>query len=255
MSRDDLTALGVSLGVHALLLLLFFTVAAESREALEPADVRLVEMDFGTVPIRPVLTGPPQQAEAGERSQAREQPEPERPAPPSASPVRTPERPRTNTPRETPPIARNTPTPDAPVRRPSPPSNTRTPEANPTPPRQPEPTRTTGTGGGESSTDGNAETGTRTGSGGDAPAEVGFNFGNRSFDCPSIPDAPPGVGGRLTFNITFNPQGQFVSARARGRNSALESHIDPYLRRCRAQRLPGAASQVNQTTQATFNVR
>ncbi len=192
MSRDDLFSLGVSLAVHALLLLLFFAVAAESREALEPADVRLVEMDFGMVPLRPVVTGPPQRAEAGERSQAREQPEPERPAPPSASPVRTPERPRPNTPRETPPIARNTPTPDAPVRRPSPPSNTRTPEANPTPRTQPEPSTSTGTGGGNSTNDGNTASGDGPGSGGEAAAEVGFNFGNRSFDCPSIPDAPPG---------------------------------------------------------------
>ena len=46
-----------------------------------------------------------------------------------------------------------------------------------------------------------------------------------------------------------------MAASARGRNSALEAHIRPYLPRCSAQRLPGQASQVNQTTQATFNVR
>ena len=80
MSRDDSIALGVSLGIHALLLVLCVQFAVESRSEIEPPRQRLVEVEFNlaSTPVRPVLTGPPQRAEAGERSQARQQPEPER---------------------------------------------------------------------------------------------------------------------------------------------------------------------------------
>ncbi|MEL6616205.1 MAG: hypothetical protein AAFQ43_10730 [Bacteroidota bacterium] len=256
MSRDDATALGISLGVHALLLLLFVTVVAESRAEIEPPEVRLVEVEWelDTTPVRPVLTGPPQQAAAGEQSQARQQPDPERPAPPAASPVRTPERPRPNRPRDTPPITRNTPTPEVTPRRPSPPSNRTAPQPDPTPPRQPQPSQSTGTGGGTSTTDGNAASGDGPGSGGDAAAEVGFNFGNRSVISCNTPPYP-GFDGTATYNVTFAPSGAYVSARPVRRNAQLDGIVRQVLPSCRAQRLPSNASQVNQTTRVTFTFR
>ena len=249
MSSDDTFALAISLGVHALLLLLFFTVVYETRTELEPPAPRMVEIEFGQTPIRPVLTGPPQQAEAGDRAQAREQPEPERPAPPAASPVRTPERPRPTPPRETPPVPRASQQTEAPPARPSPPSRRTEPQPDPSPPRQPEPTRGTGAGG-ESTNDGAAEQGTGPGSGGDADVQVGFDLGNRSYRCPDIDfTSPTAASYSVTYRITFNPSGRVVSARPVRRSGIpeLNQAAERAARSCSAQALPAGASRANQS--------
>ncbi|MEM6326000.1 MAG: hypothetical protein AAF791_02675 [Bacteroidota bacterium] len=253
MNRDDSFALLVSLGVHALLLLLFVTVALDSRQELESPAPRFVEVEFAQVPIRPVLAGPTQRAEAGERSAQRQSLEPERPAPPATTPVRPPERPRPTPPRETPPIPRSSPQPEAPPQRPSPPSRQTQPEPDPTPPQQPEPSQGTGVGG-EGTRDGRADTGTREGSGGDAPVEVSFGSGTRGYSCnaSSIPPAPQG-GGRIQLRLTFNSGGRLVRVSAAGRrDTALENHIERYLR-CSADRIGSGAG--NQSIVATFTVR
>lgn len=250
MSRDDSFALVVSLGVHALLLLLFVTVAMESRAELEPPAPRMVEIEFGQTPVRPVLTGPPQQAEAGTRSEARQSLETERPAPPAATPVRPPERPRESPPRETPPIPRSSQQPDAQPTRPSPPSRQRQPEPSPTPPRQEEPTRGNGAGGGENSTDGRADEGSGQGSGGDAPVQVGFDFGNRSYRCPDISfTSPTAASYTVTYVITFSPSGRVVSARPTRRSGIpeLNQAAERAARACSAQALPSNATQTNQS--------
>ena len=250
MSQDDTLALTVSLGVHALLLLLFFTVVYESRTELEPPAPRMVEIEFGQTPIRPVLTGPPQQAEAGDRAAARQNLEPERPAPPSPSPIRPPERPRATPPRETPPLPRSSPQADAPVRRPSPPSNQRDPQPDPTPPRQEDPTRGNGAGGGESPVDGRAETGTGQGSGGDAAVQVGFDFGNRGYRCPDISfTSPTAASYTVTYTISFRPNGSVASARPSRRSGIpeLNQAAERAARGCRADPLPSNATQTTQS--------
>lgn len=250
MSRDDSFALLVSLAVHALLLLLFFTFALDSRQELEPPAPRMVEIEFGQTPVRPVLTGPPQQAEAGDRAAARQNMEPERPAPPASSPVRPPERPRPTPPRETPPIPRSSQTPNASPQRPSPPSSQTRPEPNPTPPRQPEPTRGNGAGGGDSPVDGRAEEGTGQGSGGDAPVQVGFDFGNRSYRCPDIDfSSPTAASYTVTYRITFSPSGRVVSVRPTRRSGIpeLNQAAERAARACSAQPLPSNATQTNQS--------
>ena len=83
------------------------------------------------------------------------------------------------------------------------------------------------------------------------PAEVGFQFGNRSYTCPTPPFG--GIQGQVVYAITFRPNGSYAAARVSGsRNAALQSQVEGLLSRCRAEPLPSNALQVNQTTNATF---
>ena len=95
-----------------------------------------------------------------------------------------------------------------------------------------------------------AGAGTGSGSDGTGDREVGFAFGNRSWDCPT--PAFEGVPGEVTLSLTFRPDGGFVAASGRGGNSQLVRAARDAAGRCRAQALPGNARQVNQTTTATF---
>ena len=254
MSRNDLIALSVSLGVHALLLLLGLSaVFTFGKELVPEQDIRMVEIEFGPSPVRPVVEGPPEAAPEGAASDARTQPEPPRPAPPAASPVRVPERPRATPPRPSPPIAR-APQADTPPRRPSPPSPRRDPEPTPTPPQQPRTTTGNGSSDGPSANDGPSTDGDGRGSGGTAEREVGFQFGNRDWNCPAIPPAD-GASGRIEFVLTFAPNGRYVSARPTRRNAALEAHVRRYLSGCRADPLPPNAAQRNDRVSAGFTVR
>ncbi|HEX8386003.1 MAG TPA: hypothetical protein VF576_07460, partial [Rubricoccaceae bacterium] len=97
-----------------------------------------------------------------------------------------------------------------------------------------------------------AGSGQGSGSGGDGVREVGFAFGNRSYDCPT--PAFEGVPGEVTFTVTFRPDGGYVSATGRG-DATLVRAARAVVSRCRAQRLPANARQVNQSTQATFAFR
>lgn len=250
MDRNDWIALVTTIGVHALLLLITVgVVTAIDEEPPEPE--LLVEVDFTSASALPVRLGPPQRAEAGPSSQADQQAEPERPAPPASTPVRVPERESTpNRSEETVPRPRTDE--QATPERPNPPSRTRDPEPDPTPPRNSPPTEGGGNASGESDRAGTDE-GRAEGSGGNAEVEVGFNFGNRSFNCPSPPSSAPQ--GQVVYRITFAPNGSFVRAIPVRRNAALENVMDPLLRRCRADRLPSQADQVNQATQASFVVR
>lgn len=239
----------LSVALHLVVLLLLAAGLQLPPEALDKDyPPQLMEIEFGPAPTRPVVTGPPEQAEAGAPSDARQQLEPERPTPPAPTRARIPDRPSTP-PRESRPIPRPVQSDNAPPARPNPPSRATEPERNPTPPTQPRPTQGTGTSQGEGQTTGDA-TGTGTGSGGDAPVEVGFQFGNRTFDCPSAPFA--GVEGQVDHRVTFAPNGRYVADRPVTRNSVLNDAVRSVISRCRAQPLPREAAQVNQTTVATF---
>ena len=102
---------------------------------------------------------------------------------------------------------------------------------------------------GAASTDGQGA-GPGDGSGGDAPAEVGFQFGNRDFSCGQ--PAFPGVEGTIQYTLTFAPDGRYVSGRPRSRNATFQNAVEAILRTCRAAPLPPQAAQVPQTTTATF---
>jgi outer membrane biosynthesis protein TonB len=247
---DDRAGLALSVTAHVLILLVLAFAAAAPTETLKPDYPRpIVEVDFiPLAPTLPVQVGEPQSAPEAAPAAAAQQPEPERPAPPAATPVRVPERTRATPPRAN-PLPRPTPQPEARPSRPSPPSPRTRPEPRPTAPRNPAPTQGSGTTQGTATTTGATE-GTGAGTGGDAPAEVGFNFGNRSFNCPTPPN--PGVNGSVTFRVTFAPNGRYQSARPTSRNSELESLARQVLSSCRADPLPPNARQVPQATNATF---
>lgn len=250
-NNDDRDGILLSVTAHILLILLLAVAVRQPTKTLEPGYPRpIVEVDF--IPLSanfPVEVGEPETAPEGAPAAAAEQPEPERPTPPAATPVDIPERTRATPPRDN-PLPRPSTRSEARPNRPSPPSNATRQERNPTPPQNT--SRTTGAGrtDGASNTSG-AGSGTGTGSGGDAPAEVGFNFGNRSFNCPTPPN--PGVNGSISFSVTFAPNGRYQTARPRSRNAELESLARQVLSGCRADPLPSNARQVPQSTTATFN--
>lgn len=248
MSRSDSIALAVSLGVHALLLLVTFTVIGATPDITRPPEQMLVEVELLPADARPMVIGPPEAARQGAPSEASEQLEAERPTPPAATPVRVPERRQTQTDNER--IARPRTSSESEAQRPSPPSSQQEPESDPTPPQSDNPSNQGGNAQGESARAG-TETGENEGSGGEADVEVGFDFGNRNWTCPTPPST--GLAGRVTYRITFAPNGRYVLARPVRRNSTLENSVESVLPSCRAAALPPQADQVNQSTTVTFN--
>ena len=242
----------LSVAAHAVVLLLLALALNVPSKALDPDwPPQLTEIEFGLAPVPPVVQGPPERAEAGESSDAMTQPEPERPAPPAATPVRVPDRPPTPR-RADPPRPRPAQSDAARPARPNPPSRATRSEPRPTAPTQAQETQGTGSSQGDSPTAG-SDAGSGSGSGGDAPVEVGFQFGNRSFDCPSVPFG--GVTGEVIHRVTFAPNGRYVADRPVTRNGPLNAAVESVIRNCRAQPLPRNAAQVNQTAQATFRFR
>ena len=250
VSSDDRDGFILSVTLHGVVLLLLALGLSVPPEATDPDfPPQLTEIEFGPAPTIPVMTGPPERAEAGSSSESMTQPEPERPTPPAPTRARVPERTPTP-PRAEPPLPRPVQSETARPARPNPPSRATRPDPAPTAPTQPRPTTGTGTSQGASPTAGSAE-GSGNGSGGDAPAEVGFQFGNRSYTCPTPPFG--GIQGQVVYAITFRPNGSYAAARVSGsRNAALQSQVEGLLSRCRAEPLPSNALQVNQTTNATF---
>ena len=252
MSRDDRDGFLVSATAHAVVLLALAVLAATPPRTLDPDyPPQLVEIEFGPAPVPPVVTGPPESAAAGAPSDAPEQPEPERPTPPAPTRARVPERTARTPPRDA-PVPRPVQQDDARAARPNPPSRATRPEPRPTAPTQTRPTEGSGTSQGSASTSG-ASSGSGTGSGGDAPVEVGFQFGNRSFDCPVPPFG--GVEGQIVYRLTFAPNGRYVASSPVSRNADFERAVRDVISRCRAEPLPGNARQVNQSTRATFSFR
>ena len=251
IKRDDRDGLLISVSAHAVVLLLLVIAAAQPPETLD-ADYppQLMEIEFGPAPTLPVVTGDPQSAPSAAPSQAMEQPEPERPTPPAPTSARLPERTQT-TPRQN-PIPRPVQQDEARPARPNPPSQATRNQPRPTAPTNPEPTQGGGRTQGDAPTSGLDE-GSGSGSGGDAPVEVGFQFGNRSFDCPTPPFG--GVVGTVVYRVTFAPSGRYVTSSPVNRNAALHESVQSVINRCRAEPLPGNARQVNQATRATFTFR
>ncbi|WP_420457315.1 hypothetical protein [Rubrivirga sp.] len=253
VSPDDRTGLLLSVSLHAVVLLLLALGLSVPPQATDPDwPPQLTEIEFGPAPTVPVQTGPPERAEAGTSSESMTQPEAERPTPPAPTQARIPERTPTP-PRAERPLPRPVQSDDARPARPNPPSRATRTEPNPTSPTQPRPTTGTGTSQGDAPTAGSA-TGSGTGSGGDAPAEVGFQFGTRSVTyCPEPPFG--GVEGQVVHRVTFAPNGRYVADRPVTRNAALNGAVRQVVSGCRAQPLPSNALQVNQTTNVTFRFR
>ena len=232
-------------------------------EVMEMTEVRLTN----AAPAFSSEDGPAQAAAGGASSEGgpagdpppSESPEPDRPTPPAMAPTRS-ERPDVR------PEGRPTPAP-VPRREPTRPSTSPTPgrtapAPRPTGANRPVERQGTGTqngtgqgvGTGEGRGNGGgtgtgAGSGTGSGSDGTGTREVGFALGNRSFDCPTPTFG--GIPGQVTLTLTFRPDGGFVSASGRG-NAELVRAAREVTSRCRAERLPTGARQVNQSTSATF---
>ena len=248
---DDRDGLLISVSAHAVVLLLLVLLAAQPTKTLdEDYPPQLTEIEFGPAPTLPIVTGEPQSAPDAAPSQAAEQPEPERPTPPAPTTARLAE--RRPTPSREAPIPRPVRQEDARPARPNPPAQATQPEPRPSPPTNPEPTQGAGRTQGDASTSGR-ETGTDAGSGGDAAVEVGFQFGNRSFNCPTPPFG--GVVGSVQYRVTFAPSGRYVTSSPVNRNAVLHESVQRVISQCRAEPLPARARQVNQATRATFNFR
>ncbi|MGB3543139.1 hypothetical protein [Rubrivirga sp.] len=249
MGRDDRDGLLLSVTIHVVVLFLLAVAVRLPPDALdEDYPPQLMAIEFGPAPTRPVITGPPERAEAGQAADSRQQLETERPTPPAPTTARIPDRPQTP-PRTADPLPRPVQSNDARPSRVNPPSRATTPERDPTPPQQTEPREGGGSSQGAGNRDGEGD-GPGSGSGGDAPVEVGFQFGNRTFDCPSAPFA--GVEGQVDHRVTFDPRGRYVADRPVTRNGVLNDAVRRVISRCRAQPLPPQARQVNQTTVASF---
>ncbi len=158
----------------------------------------------------------------------------EQPTPPAATPARVPERSR---PLRPDPLPRPSTQADSRPTSPDPPSAATRPE--------PRPTESAG------AWEGTGQSGRDAGEGIPTPVEAGFQFGNRSFTCPS----PPNDGtleGTVVYSVQFAPNGRYLSGRPRSRNALLEAAVGRVISGCRADALPSRAAQVPQTTTATF---
>ena len=261
--------------LHALLFGLWFTAgpppATPTLDALTVYPTAMVvteiELTAGQLAFSDI-EGPPESAPGGADSEGgpageappSESPEPDRPTPTPAAPVRA-ER------ADLRPEGRPVPARIPPRERVARPSAAPTPGRAQTAPRPTGPSRpvetpgtgveagtgqSAGPGTGRQSGGGDGDgagAGSGAGSGGTGAREVGFALGNRSYDCPT-PDFE-GIPGNVTLTITFRPDGGYVSATGRG-DATLVRAARAVVSRCRAQRLPAGASQVNQSTQATF---
>ena len=71
-----------------------------------------------------------------------------------------------------------------------------------------------------------------------------------------LPPVPfSGAVGEVVYRITFAPDGAFVSAETEQAGGPLDRSVRAVIGRCRAEPLPTAAVQINQTTEATFRFR
>ena len=109
VSSDDRDGFILSVTLHGVVLLLLALGLSVPPEATDPDfPPQLTEIEFGPAPTIPVMTGPPERAEAGSSSESMTQPEPERPTPPAPTRVRVPERTPTP-PRQEAPLPRPVP--------------------------------------------------------------------------------------------------------------------------------------------------
>ncbi len=231
---DDAKGMGVSLGLHAALLLIAGAMIIGSKNPENPA--HLIEIEFGDLasearPSAPSETPDPRPPQPQTR------PEPPRAQQPTPTPVRTPQ---TRLPAQSDQAIAAAP---------------RQQDAPPQPPSPPTPERNTDGGGGsptgEQGNDSNQEN--RSGQGNTGSSGVAIEgLGNRRATCPR--PAYPGVNGVVSYFVTFTPEGRYVSSRPqrRGGDARIDQAAQGVLGACRAQELSSNADQVNQQGLVTF---
>ncbi len=234
MKRDDRIGLGVSLGLHALLLAVF----ALSVAAREPEPLGLVEVEFG--PIERAQPAAPAPTPRPAPTQPEPQPDPPAPRPTPPAPVDLPDRRDTPEPDRLPP-----PEPEETVAPPAPPQPQN-------PPAEPDPQEETG-----GNPEGEAGSSSDTGDPGPAPARrAPFDIEglNRTLEgSPALPQNP-GVRASSEVTVCVRPDGSVARAYPERLSGVpgLDARAAAAVKRWRFNRLPPAAPQAEQCGTVTF---
>jgi len=245
MRKNDLIGLGTSIGLHALLLLLFGVLTLGSAE---PEPIGYIEVDFGPLaegrPVQQATQDEPESPVEPEEAEP-EQPEPEAAPPEEAKPVELPDQPEEIVDEEqveTPESETISPTQQ------NEPSEVEDPE--PQPESSPQPLG----GGAEDGTEGEAEGDAGAGQQEERSAPFQIEGLNRTTMYAPLPSYNGQNETRVKMRITVDPQGRITAVFPviKG-NADLERAVrDILLNRWRFNALPPNAPQENQTGLITF---
>jgi periplasmic protein TonB len=245
MKRNDWIGLGTSVGVHALILLIFAFVTGASPRV---ETLGYIEVDFG-----PLAEGRPVQRSVDDRAQPEEQPTEREPQPrPSSSP-----------PEETRPV--NLPTAER-VQDEERIESNRSDRVAPEPPRQREQRReetnvaatpVSPPGAGARDGDTGASTGDQ-GAGAEESASAPFRIEglNRNALHAPLPAYDSQANAVIQYRFDVDPRGRVLSIQpVRRGDPALDRAVQNVLLTWRFNALPPNAPQVNQTGTVTFRFR
>lgn len=248
MNKNDYIGIGVSLGVHALLLLLFSTLTIA---ASDPATVGFIEVDFGPIaegrPVQQAVNPAEEEVESESVDEPEQETEEQTNAPEEARPVDLPDQAEEIVDPE------NLETSTADVVAPE--VQEESTDATDDEPSQEEQVAPQSTGdpeGGEGETTGDAGEGvTETQS-----APFSIEGLNRTPVTAPVPPYAEKVNAVIRVRVTVDPQGRVVGRipLIKG-NPTLEAAVMETLREWRFNALPSNAPQENQTGTITFRFR
>ena len=238
MDRNDWTGLGVSVGLHALLLL-FFAVISGATEP--PPPLGLIEVEFG--PFEMAQPAARSETVKPAPTQPRPEPQPEKPAPKpapqQAEPVKLPERTPAPEPERVPP-----PTPEETVPEPEQQTQPERPVADPAPTEQ--------AGGNPQGTTGSTSEAGDEGTSTQRRAPYSIDGLNRTPRRAPLP-RNPGAVGTVTVRVTVAPNGSVVAyPLLRRAGPDLDRAVQEAIRSWTFNPLPPAAPQENQSGTITF---
>ncbi len=237
MNREDWTGLGVSLALHALLLLGFAVVSG----AKPPEPLGLIEVEFGPFEMAQPATRADVQRPSPTAPRPDPQPTPPRadPAPQPARPVALPDPPPAPDPGRVPP-----PTPEETVPQPERETLPPRPVADPAPQTQ--------TGGNPQGTVGSTSEAGDEGTSTTRRAPYSIDGLNRTPRRAPLPQNPGGVG-TVTVRVTVAPDGGVAQVLIlRRADPRLDRAVQEAVRAWRFNPLPPAAPQENQQGTITF---
>lgn len=237
MKRDDWTGLGVSLALHALILLGFAVVSG----AAQPEPLGLIEVEFGPFEMAQPATRADTQRPAPTTPRPDPQPTPPRPEPKpqQTEPVKLPDPPPAQEKETVPP-----PTPEETTTKPESETLPEQPVADPAPVEQ--------TGGNPQGTTGSTSEAGDEGTSTTRRAPYSIDGLNRTPRRAPLPRNPGGVG-TVTVRVTVAPNGSVIAyPLLRRAGPALDRAVQEAVRNWAFNPLPPAAPQENQEGTITF---